>query len=609
MKGFRRFKLTAQKQSTEDKEREETKPKQNTETLENVLQKIQKIPKKSENETTTQSVSTIPTVSTIQQPATQEQLNLKVNRIQIKTLKTCEPILTRDINTNISEDGLYVVLFEYFRFNDIYNIKYKNEFQHIAQIYKINNRNLNYETLIKSNITQIIEKQISLYETHHPSITFNLYGQEIEFPLSDLENLIINYYNYNYDNEFKFIGKGYENIELLTWIYTQIIKSIKHPFDDYIRYKYRNRQLNTELDEIIEQYIKENNKIPFIKCDNNYTKTCTMHQLKNDKNNFGAYFGIFEINNGAFKFYNNETSTTNDNNELVKQDIKLFVNDMIININSLKFDNNNNNQNKNFEHFKITDKTNIESIYNTYIYQYLQNINEFNNNNVVNDKYMNIFLQNNHIINKQQQTFFDEFKKCKSNPYNNLIISRSGVRYNIKIENSQMKIIEPSVKLQNSIFTYTLNYYICMLAVINNQNYETKKELIDILNDILFSNIDCDIKLELMQKIYNIINNNNEQYLTNILNYYYYFDDYYGRYRIRSKKDIIDYLSDNGYENREQSYAMLTKPRGGGLDNEKIKSILKIILICLIIIIIVIVVIIIVKNRKSNEQFLKHKYK
>ena len=328
----------------------------------------------------------------------------------------------------------------------------------------------------------------------------------------------------------------------------------------------------------------------------------------NSKSNIGAYFCIFEIQNGTFKFYNNKTSTTNNNNnndELVKQDIKLFVNDMIININSLKFDNNDNN-NQNFEHFKITDKTNIESIYNTYIYQYLQNINEFNNNNVVNDKYMNIFLQNNHIISKQQQTFFDELKKYKSNPYNNSITSRSDFRYNIKIENSQMKIIEPSVKLPNSIFTYTLNYYICMLAVINNQNYETKKELIDILNDILFSNIDYDIKLNLMQKIYNIINN--ERYLTNILNYYY-FVDYYGHNKRRSENEIIDYLSNDIYKNTEPSYFTLTKPRGGGLDNEKIKSILKIILICLIIIIIVIAVIIIVKNRKSNEQFLKHKYK
>lgn len=143
-----------------------------------------------------------------------------------------------------------------------------------------------------------------------------------------------------------------------------------------------------------------------------------------------------------------------------------------------------------------------------------------------------------------------------------------------------------------------------MLAVINNQNYKTKKELIDILNYILFSDINCDIKLNLMQKIYNIINN--ERYLTNILNYYF---DYYGRIRIQSIEDIKNYLSNDRYKNTEPLYFMSTKPRGGGLDNEKIKSILKIILICLIIIIIVIAVIIIVKNRKSNEQFLKHKYK
>lgn len=585
------------KQSTEDKEREETKPKQNKETLENELQKIQKISKKSKNELTTQSVSTI---LTVQQPTTQEQLNLKVNRIQIKTLNTCESIFTREINTNISEDGLYVILFEYFRFN---NANYENGFQHIAQIYKIKeinienrNGNVNYETLIKSNITQIIEERNSLYKTHHPSITFNLYGQEIEFPLSDFENLIINYHHYNYDENFKFIGKGYENIELLTWIYTQIIESIKNPFNDYILYKHnqykRNRQVKDELYEEVEQYIQHGKTIPFIKCNKIDTEKYIMHHLKNDKNNFGAYFGIFEIQNGTFKFYNNETSTTNDNNELVKQDIKLFVNNKIININN----------NKNFESIEIKNKKDVEYIYNIYIQQYLTDIYNF------------MYNKNINIISLQQQQFFKNFKQkieVNQNFKNNFLYLINHIqqneKYMIKIENQQMKIENQNVD-QNFILYYVYNYYICLLAVLNNLDNYYKENIIKILNIILFNaSLNNIQQINLMQRIYILIINNKIKFydLNDIL-------DEYNKSIENKNFNFIEYLNIKleDIKTRIPLYVMTSKKLSSGdLNNEKIKLILKIVLICLIILIIVVVVIIIVKNRKSTEQFLKHKYK
>ena len=121
----------------------------------------------------------------------------------------------------------------------------------------------------------------------------------------------------------------------------------------------------------------------------------------------------------------------------------------------------------------MNNTTDVENIYNTYIYQYLQNINYFvdkktNHNNI------NEFLQNKHIITEQQQTFFNNLLNYNLNNVPKLSDSIEYL-YSIKIENSQM-IIKPL----NEKFTilkeyYLLNYYICMLAVINNLTTEQKK--------------------------------------------------------------------------------------------------------------------------------------